>query len=168
MLVTVIEVSGTTAPVESVTRPVIRADWARAAEAAATKSIAKRESGMAPPFRLLSMRFRQRAHIWAIAGFLLKFVELGFQVPYNGGVFRVGVEIGHLARVVAHVVQFPFRLRIGRMRSAHIQRPAIVVDQLPTLRADAVMAGHMMIAVVVHPVAVVHGFPPVARSMSLD
>src|SRR5258708_35498418 len=100
------EVSGTTAPVESVTRPVIRADWAKAAVPRVSNiEMRASEWGMASPFlrtragRLtIGRRFPTCPTLRRVAGLLFQLVELRFQNPHNRGGFWVGVEIRHFAR----------------------------------------------------------------------
>ena len=54
------------------------------------------------------------------------------------------------------------------MRSRLIERLAVEVDQLPAIRPDAIVTGHVMVVIVVHPVAVVHRLAPGLRRVAFQ
>ncbi len=91
-----------------------------------------------------------------------------FQLGDDARIFRVVVEIVHFARVVAHVEELPIGRGVGRIGALHTEGLAVIVDELPAVVANAIVCRHVMVAGVVHPVAVIHGFAPIARRVAFE
>ncbi len=68
----------------------------------------------------------------------------------------MGVDVLHLLRVALEVVELPLGCTGG------------IADQLVIFGSHAVVSGDVMVWVVVHPVAVVHGLAPYLRGASLQ
>lgn len=79
----------------------------------------------------------------------------------SGGIVDVMVFVG----VGEQVVELPRRRDESLIRSGRIQRIAVEEHQFVAMVADAHVGGTDL---VVRPVAVVHGLPPVARSLALQ
>ena len=79
----------------------------------------------------------------------------------SGGIVDVMVFVG----VGQQIVELPRRRDESLIRSGRIQRIAVEEHQFVAMVADAHVGGTDL---VVRPVAVVHGLPPVARSLALQ
>ena len=102
-----------------------------------------------------------------VADLLFQREQLAFETARDRFVLGPPVDVGHLVRVFAQVVEFPAGLRGAGDSARGVERQPVEEDELVVARANAVVR-RVVVVRHVHPVAVVGRRAPVGRRGALE